>query len=304
MQILCTLFDSNYLSRALACYDSLVKQKLDFHIYLFAFDDLAFDILNQLQLPRSTIISLKEFEDEKLLAVKSGRSVAEYCWTCTPSVIRYVLNTYGHDHCTYIDADTYFYKNPALITDRMKENSVIITPHFYTPEYDQSDTSGIYCVQFMTFKKTEEGMKVLEWWRDACLDWCYARFENGKFGDQKYLDDWPTKFKGIYVTENKGEGVAPWNIQAWNNASSSDIIFYHFHALKLYQDFGYMGFYKFPEWVQEKMYRPYINSLRKFDTQLLTFSGYSNCFKKVDFKVKFKKLIVEKLKFRNNTISY
>lgn len=304
MQILCTLFDSNYLSRALACYDSLINQKTDFHLYLFAFDDLALKILKELKLPHTTTISLKEFEDEKLLAVKPGRSVAEYCWTCTPSVIRYVLKKYNHDHCTYIDADTYFYRSPALITEAMRNNSVVITPHFYTPEYDQVATSGIYCVQFMTFKNNEEGLKVLEWWRDACLDWCYAKFEDGKFGDQKYLDDWPTRFSGIFVSENKGEGVAPWNIQQWLETNAESIIFFHFHALKLYKNYAYMGFYKFPCWVQKKLYSPYVNSLRKFDSQLLKFSGYSSCFNKSNFKTKFKHLFLERFKNRNNTLRY
>lgn len=304
MQILCTLFDSNYLSRAMACYDSLLNQKSDFHLYLFAFDDLALSILNELKLAHTTVISLKEFEDPELLKVKPGRNRAEYCWTCTPSVISYVLKNYGHDECTYIDADTYFFGDPKRIHDAAKGNSVIITPHYYTPEYDQSKTSGIYCVQYMSFKNNADGLKALNWWREACLEWCYARFEDNKFGDQKYLDDWPTRFSGVYVTENIGEGVAPWNVQQWKSEDFNKIIFYHFHSFHLYESFGYKGFYKFPKWVDAKLYLPYVDSLRKRDQELLRFKGYKSCFKTADLKQKFKYLVLERLKLRNNIIEY
>ena len=33
------------------------------------------------------------------------------------------------------------------------------------------------------------GLKALKWWRDRCLEWCYARIEDGKFGDQFYIED-------------------------------------------------------------------------------------------------------------------
>ena len=81
----CTLFDSFYLTRGVAMYNSLEECGTDFHLYIFAFDDVSFEILNQLNLKHATIISLKEFEDEKLLDVKPSRSKAEYCWTCTSS---------------------------------------------------------------------------------------------------------------------------------------------------------------------------------------------------------------------------
>ena len=81
--------------------------------------------------------------------------------------------------------------------------------------YDQTDTSGIYCVQFMYFKNNLEGKKILSDWRKQCIKWCYNRFENGKFGDQKYLDNWPQKYSKLHILNNLGGGVAPWNVQQY-----------------------------------------------------------------------------------------
>src|SRR5690606_18781443 len=101
----CTLFDSNYLSRGLVMYDSLVTYCPEFHLYVFAFDQLALETLTQLNLPSLTVISLADFEDEELLKVKGERSRAEYCWTCTSSTIQYVLDHFEVENCTYLDAD-------------------------------------------------------------------------------------------------------------------------------------------------------------------------------------------------------
>jgi hypothetical protein len=244
-----TLFDSYYLNRGLAMYDSLKKVCPDFHLYIFAFDKKAYSILKKLNLADATIISLEEFEDEKLLGVKGGRTKGEYCWTCTPSTIYYCINQFNLDHCTYIDADLFFFSDPTVLINELQDDSVLITEHRYTKKYDQSSTSGIYCVQFVTFRNTAEGQEVLTWWRDRCMEWCYDRFEDGKFGDQKYLDDWTTRFKGVHVLNHLGGGVAPWNVQQLevkrNNVYTViekrthityDLIFYHFHAVRFLKD--------------------------------------------------------------------
>src|SRR5436305_15288172 len=98
----CTLFNSNYLARGLVMYDSLIKNCKSFHLFVFAFDDNTFQYLKKLNLKHLTVISLAEFEDSERLRVKPGRTAAEYCWTCTPSTIRYCLDVYHLDHCTYI----------------------------------------------------------------------------------------------------------------------------------------------------------------------------------------------------------
>ena len=232
------------MSRGLALYNSLEKYCNNFHLYIFAFDNECFEYLNELGLQHATIVSLEEFEDEELLKVKPTRSKGEYCWTCTSSTILYVIRNFGVDHCTYLDADLYFFSSPQVLLDEMGDNSILITPHRYTKKYDQSEKTGIYCVQFVTFKNNEKGLKALIWWRNSCLEWCYNKFEGGLFGDQKYLDDWPERFEGVYVCENLGAGVAPWNMQQYTFKKNDTYIigteistkkefitvFFHFHS--------------------------------------------------------------------------
>lgn len=245
MQNFCTLFNSFYLSRGLALYNSLSKQDIDFHLYIFAFDDACYHVLRRLDLSNATIIPLAEFETPELLSVKAGRTAAEYCWTCTSFTIWHSIHTYSLDHCTYVDADLLFFADPHVLTDEMRDKSVLITEHRYSREYDQTTLSGIYCVQFVTFKNTQEGLAVLDWWMKSCLDWCYARFEDGKFGDQKYLDDWTDRFKGVHVLEHPGGGIAPWNSKDYTYEIQSDkvylrsrdgkkapLVFFHFHDFR------------------------------------------------------------------------
>lgn len=246
----CTLFDSRYFSRGLALYYSLEKCCDDFHLYIFAFDGRTERLLKRLQLARATVISLKEFEDEELLRVKPSRSIAEYCWTSTSSTILYVIKNFNVDACTYLDADLLFYSSPKPIFDELGEESILLTEHRYSPEYNKEVKSGKYCVQFITFKNNEHGLKALEWWRERCLEWCFNRYEDGKFGDQLYLDDWTERFESVHVLKHQGGGLAAWNVQQYDfhfddeklfavNKLSREIfpvIFYHFHYLRFFSN--------------------------------------------------------------------
>ncbi len=278
----CTLFDSNYLTRGLALHESLGKVCNEFHLYVIAFNDACFQFLQNENLPNLTPISLAEFEDEKLLEIKSTRSPAEYCWTCTPSIILYCLKQFNLTSCTYVDADMIFYHDPQLLLNEMGNKSILITAHNYTPEYDQSLRSGKYCVQFMFFKNNKEGLDALTWWRERCIEWCYARVENGKFGDQKYLDDWPLRFPGVHVAKQPGAGIAPWNIQQYHVISvygnpaiqllkengNHPLIFYHFHGVKFYTNnqVSCCGpAYEIVDQTKEKLYFPYFKKLMELE---------------------------------------
>lgn len=275
--VFCTLFNQYYLTRGLALYQSLKETCPEFKLYVFAFDDFTYAHIRQMNQPDLVAVSLEMFEDDALLKVKPTRSFAEYCWTSTPSTILWVLNNTEETSCTYVDADLYFYHNPQILLDEMTENEdVMITSHNYTPRYDQSALSGKYCVQFMFFRKTEKGLKVLNWWRDRCLEWCYNRHEDGKFGDQKYLDVWPEMFEGVHELEHAG-ALAPWNIQQFRlkdpvnktmlnikSGAISPAVFFHFHGVKYYANGKFIyapRSYTLKPEIRRHFYEPYCEVL-------------------------------------------
>lgn len=282
MNKFCTLFDSHYLSRGLVMYRSLATTGADFHLYVYAFDDLCCDILLRMELPFMTVVTLTEFEDERLLAIKPTRSRGEYCWTCASHIIAHALKSFCLPEITYIDADLYFYQDPVIILNEFKDSgaSVLITSHRYTPRYDLSAQKGIYNVQFITFCSDPRGKSVLSWWQERCLEWCYDRNEDGLFGDQKYLDGWPERFSGIHVLEHLGGGVAPWNVQQYNVrhdglrilVNNTQLIFYHFHDYKYYQDGSKnLGNYPLNATVVDLLYRPYASSMQEAQAEISKF---------------------------------
>ena len=134
--IFCTLFDSNYLDKGMTLYYSMKDHIPDFRLYVFAFDSKCYEILVQENLPNLIPVSLEEFETEDLLRVKKERTIAEYSWTCSPWIVKHVIDHYKEPICTYIDADMSFFSTPQPVFDEMRNRgcSVIIVPHRFRNE--------------------------------------------------------------------------------------------------------------------------------------------------------------------------
>lgn len=243
----CTLFDAAYLPRALVLYRSLTEVCPSFLLRAVCMDDESKVILDRLALPHLQVLSLAELEahDPALAAVKADRQPVEYYWTATPALVLFCLDREPDlDSITYVDADLVFFADPGSILDTVRDASIVLTPHQYSREYEYlEEESGTYNVQFLTFRRDEQGLEALRWWRERCLEWCYARVEDGKMGDQKYLDDWPERFGGVRVLKGVEAGLAPWNAERFQIeerdgtlfADRVPAIFYHFHSLRLYR---------------------------------------------------------------------
>lgn len=257
-----TLFDSLFLPQGLALYLSMERYIKNYNLWVLCIDDTTFDVLKKLHLPNVSLIRLSDVETPQLKKVKLERTQGEYCWTLTPFTPGFVfeLDT-SIQRVTYVDADIWFLKSPQPIFDEfeLSRKDVLITDHAYAPEYDQSSLSGYYCVQFIIFNRFG-AEKIRSTWEKECLDWCYSRSEDGKFGDQKYLDNWPEKFKeNVHVLSNKEWMLAPWNISRFPYGNA---IIYHFHGLRvLNTNHVYLSTYKIPFNVLKYIYNPYLENL-------------------------------------------
>jgi hypothetical protein len=232
-----TLFDASFLPIGLALYRSLEAHARPFRLWVLAIDDEVEHHLKQLALPHLAVIPMREFETPDLLAVKPSRTRAEYCWTMTPFACQAVFDREASARrATYVDADIFFFDDPRILLKELDDSGkhVLITEHAYAPNYDRSHDSGRFCVQFLTFDRSEAARVVMRWWQERCLEWCFARYEDGKFGDQVYLDQWPTLFgDSVQIVRHVERTLAPWNVRYFSSDTALNPVMYHFHGLRL-----------------------------------------------------------------------
>ena len=266
MEHFVTLFDLLFLPQGLALHRSMERHSGNYTLWILCMDDEVHEILSLMKLPNVQLLQLSLVETKELERVKLERTVGEYCWTVKPFALKFVFDSdISVKRVTYLDADLWFRKSPAPIFQEFDKSGkdVLITDHAYSPEYDLSEKSGQYCVQFTTFTR-EGGEPVRKWWEERCIEWCFARYENGKFGDQKYLDDWPERFqKQVHVLSNQGWTLAPWNA---NRFPYSNGIFWHFHGLRLTEKHSKAMVqltteYSIPSITKKQIYEPYLDDL-------------------------------------------
>ena len=174
----CTLFDRNYVFKAASCTARSLRHCPSFRLTAFCFDDEAQRVIDALELPNVSTVSLAELEDVRCGA--SLRQVGPQRRSSTCGRRRRACRSTCSDRpeldeVTYLDADLMFFSDPEPIFEELGDASVLITPHRFSPELAHHAINGIYNVQFLTFRRDERGLEALNWWHDRCIEWCYYR---------------------------------------------------------------------------------------------------------------------------------
>jgi len=244
--IFCTYFDHNYLSRAMLTIRSFRRFEPNAPIYVLPLSELCEAILRELALPNVEIVPLAVLENAypELASVKPTRTIIEYYFTLSPFLPHFLFSRTTADRITYIDGDLYFYSSPRPVLDTLGDASVAITPHRFSVEFRKCYVFGRFNVAWMSYRRCAEGLDCLNTYKADCAAWCYDRLEDGRFGDQKYLDAWPGRYPSLKIIEHKGFNLAYWNIHNYmirvkDGAVVIDddpLIFFHFASSQIAPD--------------------------------------------------------------------
>ena len=293
MKYFCTLFDRNYLIKGLTMIMSLIENnQAEVEIYVLCMDEETKQTLKKINMQSVHLVDLAVIEGfiPKLREVKKIRTAAEYCWTLSSSFPLYLFDHIQYiELLTYLDADLYFYEDTQAIFDEMNAASVSIIEHRFSDEFIKYEVNGKFCVEWVSFRRNAEGLACLNKWHQQCVEWCYARQEGGKFGDQKYLDEWPDLYPTCHIIQNLGAGVAPWNYKKYaidyidgENKIKIDgfpLIFYHFHQFKIFKNNKYIRMprvYESQKNILYEIYKLYEKGVEESLTRIKKFNPNFN----------------------------
>lgn len=289
MQLYCTLFDRNYLTRGLALHRSLERHCGEFKLVVLCLDRATLGALAALALPHVELILIESLEtrDPELRRVRPDRTPVEYYFTCKPVLMQFALERFPcASRITYLDSDLYYFSDPALLEADYSDSSVALTPHRFPARLEDRKQYGEFNAGWVCASNDAEGLRFIEWWRLRCIEWCRLEVQGERFGDQKYLNQVPKLFPNTRILDHPGANVAPWNLDRLQLAISADtvqvdgkpLVFFHFHGLRrvLYRiyDSGLYGYgVNLSAQVRRGIYRPYFSDLELAANRLSRLSA-------------------------------
>jgi hypothetical protein len=107
-----------------------------------------------------------------------------------------------------LDLDMYFFRSPAHLNQAFGDSHTLLFPQ-WSDRFTWARLHGVFNSGMVGARKGSETL--LSWWSKACWISCELDVENGRFGDQAFIDHALCQFTGVRVYKGHDEDVAPWN---------------------------------------------------------------------------------------------
>jgi hypothetical protein len=281
-RVYCTYFDHNYLSRGLALYHSLQRHAPGSRLWVLCLSEACHQTLAALNLPDLVPVRLADFEaaDPEVAATRAHRSTVEYYFTCTAAWTLFVMAREADaGWVTYLDGDLFFFASPEIIYGELGDAAAAIIPHRYTAKLARLRKFGTYNVGWVGARNDPDGIAIMRWWREKCIEWCHDYVDGNRFADQGYLDSFPRLFTRVKIIDNIGANLAPWNIGNYRIDVRDrrvlidaviPLVFFHFQGLRKGMRWFIFNSHRsyrapFSSEVRGHIYKPYVDELLEIE---------------------------------------
>jgi hypothetical protein len=270
-RIFCTYADSAYLGRLKAMHASMKRHCGPFELHVLAWDEGVAAWCETEGLP------CRISAGDSSAWPGPPRSKVETMWTVGPQWIADVMKRTGQP-VTYVDADVMFHSSPEPVFAEIGGAPAAVFPHGFArasqglpgPTAESHEVFGKYNVGLVYVADPA----IAEEWAAQCREWCYDRLsDDGTYGDQAYLTEWPAKH-GAHVVQHPGAQLGPWAVHTRSldvrdgmiHFGGRPLVAFHYSAYRELPD-GHTVMtrpeYRLTPRQEDIIYGPYIDELRR-----------------------------------------
>lgn len=248
MTLVFTLCSNNYLAQAITLGNSLLSSNPDF-IFKIGLIDKKESSINYTLIPFQ-IIEVESLKIEKWERMILRYNIQELNTAVKPFYFQHFMDfEINYKNIIYLDPDIKVYSSFFELLNELKNNDIVITPHFRSeinddklPSENDILNTGLYNLGFIAVRVSEISRKMISWWSKRLEDKAYNDVKYGMFTDQIWINFVPLFFEKVKILNNPGYNVGYWNLHERKISIKEDIyfindfynlVFYHFSGFSL-----------------------------------------------------------------------
>jgi hypothetical protein len=217
MNAVFTIVAKNYLPLAYAQAETLKRFYPDVDYSILLCDSAEGLDLKAQPCP---VLPLEVLRIDNIAELEFKYNLTEFCTAVKPYYFTYLFNK-GIEKAIYLDPDVCVFSSLEPIFNELNIHSIVITPHFITPEIIYTGTIteslllhvGIFNCGFIAVKGSEKGTHFIKWWEKRLYDMAYQDKGEALHTDQKWVDLVPAFYGNeVHISNDVGRNMAFWNL--------------------------------------------------------------------------------------------
>jgi hypothetical protein len=282
-----TVCDRAFIPRLKVLHASMVRHCAPFTLNVLPWDD---DVTAWAEGPNAGgVVAHPELAEAWMTCKLPGppRTLHERMWSARGDLTALLLRGGVVDSVCQLDADLYFFSSPEPLFEQVElhQAPMGLMPHYFAcaaeglPGITHESHAELYGVH-NSGSVIMRDAEIARRWADMTRAWCYFRAEDGKFADQKFLEELslirgasilpPWAFPGPWTSKkfapSQAAAIGPDEPRHGPSVAGGTLVAWHFSSLRMSPG-GEVTQYANPEYALAEetirvVYEPYVRELR------------------------------------------